>query len=156
MIKSKNAKKVRNQRIDSTFENCEFCNCSKDNQQCCNCGCNSNNNSNSLSANDPDVDSNNVLIFNSQKLTESLIDTNSLEKGIDSHNKIIIGQNSLDIASIDDINEELLCELDKTHNIAIRLDENDNQSFEIIRQDENETNRLTKQLSLNNDKSIKV
>lgn len=135
------------QRIDSTFENYEYCYC-KDQQQPCNCGFNSNNNSNSLSQ-DQEVDSNNALIFdrNSQKQnSESILDAISVEKGIDL-NKINYCQNSLDVASLDEIvNEDLLTEeLDK--NITFKLDENDNQSFEIIKREE-ETKNSTKQLSL--------
>ena len=146
--------KQEKQRLDSTFDNCEYCNCCKD-QIPCNCGCNSNNNSNSLSQNDPEIESN-ILIFdhpNLNKLNESLLDTISIEKCIDL-SKINYFQNSLDVASLDEfINDELINE-EFDRNIAIKLDENDNQSFEIIKQDD--TKKLTNQINLNNHKSHRV
>lgn len=145
------ASKPRKQRLDSTCENCECC-CKDDGQIACTC--NSNNNSNSLSQNDPDVDSNNALIFdrNSQKANDSLLDTVSVEKGDAAK---VAYQNSLDIASLDEfVNEEYdVEELDERTNVAVRLDENENRSFEILKPQQKQ---LAKQLSANSEKPIKV
>ena len=139
------ASKPHKQRLDSTFENCECC-CRDDGQIACTC--NSNNNSNSLSANDPDADSNNALIFDrtSQKQNESLLDTVSVERADASK---VNYQNSLDVASLD----EFASEEYEDERIAVRLDENENRSFEIVKPDEKQ---LAKQLSLSGEKPIKV
>lgn len=153
------ATKQRNQRIDSTYnDTCEYCYC-KDHQIPCQCGCNSNNNSNSLSQNDPDIDSN-VLIYDKGKLSESLLDALSEEKGALDFSKINFYQNSLDVTSLDEIvNEELLDELDKNSNF--KLDENDNEPYEVVKpidleQPSKDAQKPVKQLSLSNEKPIKL
>lgn len=100
------------------------------------------------------MDSNNALIFdrNSQKGNDSLLDTVSVEKGDGAK---VTYQNSLDIASLDEfVNDEYIVEpLDERTSLTVRLDENENRSFEIIR---SEQKQLSKQSSLNSEKPIKV
>ena len=60
-------------------------------------------------------------------------------------------QNSLDVASLDEFVSEEYVESDDR--IAVRLDENENRSFEIVKPGEKQ---LARQLSQNSEKPIKV